>query len=605
MKIRLYLLCIPLLFLLASCTNSSNDLPKAEDGALVLTNENFMGIHKIPLNGEWEFFWQELLSEKEIEERLDTLNPANINVPSTWEDTVSTPYGYGTYYLKVILPEEKVGNTLAIDTVNQGTSYTLTVDGVRIASNGYVGNSTETSVPEYSNRLVYFTPRDKEINIVLHVSNFIQPYGGLFNPIYIGTTEQVVQSYNIGLAVSMFIIGGILVMGIYVLFIYLFRKKEKVFLFFGLINIVFTIYSLFKPPYYFKQIFSDFPWIWGHRIEIITIYLIFLLYLFLGKSMYPKEMRKGPLLIGVAISLLCIVITIVTPPNIYRPLLDYIFIVIGIYMLYILYVVLLALKRKRPTALVNLIAIMVFFTAVVNDAFISLKFIESVPFTTLGFFFYILIQSVNLSREYALKLDEAESLSFDLQKLNVTLDERIKDRTEELKQKNEELKQLTLVDGLTGIFNRRYFNENLTKYFDEAVTSSKPLSILMIDVDNFKRYNDQNGHVAGDELLINFAQLMNEICLPNGFTARYGGEEFSIVLPNIPAQEAIEFAENLRLEVEERKYLEKSPSIYVTVSIGVSSTEQHVFSQKEELLKKADEALYASKSNGKNQVTFL
>jgi len=605
LKLRLYLLCIPLLFLLASCTNSSNDLPKAENGALVLTNENFIDTHKIPLNGEWEFFWQELLSEKEIQERLDTLNPANIDVPSNWEDTVSTPYGYGTYYLKVILPEEKVGNTLAIDTVNQGTSYTLTVDGVRIASNGYVGNSSETSIPEYSHRLVYFTPRDKEINIVLHVSNFIHPFGGAFNPIFIGTTEQIMESYNIELAASMFIIGGILVMGIYILFIYLFRRKERVFLYFGLINIVITIYSIFKPPYYFNQIFSDVPWIWGHRIEIISIYLLFLLYLLLGRSMYPKEMKKGPLLIGATISLLSIVITIVTPSNIYRPLLDYTFIVIGIYMLYILYVVLLALKRKRPTALVNLIAIMVFFTAVVNDAFASLNFIDSIPFTTIGFFFYVLIQSVNLSREYALKLDEAEFLSYDLQKLNATLDERIKDRTEELKQKNEVLEQLTLVDGLTGIFNRRYFNEKLTKYFDEAITSSKPLTILMIDVDNFKRYNDQNGHVAGDELLINFAQLMNEICLPNGFTARYGGEEFSIVLPNTSTYEAIQFAENVRLEVEERKYVVTSPTTYITVSIGISSTEQHAFSQKEELLKKADEALYASKSNGKNQVTFL
>lgn len=604
MKLKLYLLCIPLLFLLASCTNSENNLPKAKDGVLVLTDENFSANNKIPLNGEWEFFWEELLNENEIKERMKKMNPPNLNVPSYWEDSVYTAHGYGTYYLKVILPEDVVGNTLAITTVNQGTSYTLTVDGERIASNGYVGNSKETSVPEYSDRLVYFTPRDREINIVLHISNFAHKFGGAFNPVYIGAPEKVMYAHNIQLAISMFIIGGILIMGVYEIFIYLFRRKEKVFLYFGMINIVISIYSLFKMPYYFNKIFTV-PWIWGHRIEIISIYILFLLYLLLGKSMYPKEMKNTPVLIGVIISLVCIVLTLVSRPSFYSSLLEYVFIVLGIYMIYNLYVVLLAYRRKRPTALVNLIAIMVFFTAVVNDVFASLEFIESLPFVTIGFFFYVLIQSINLSREYALKLNEAENLSLDLKKLNLSLDEKIKNRTEELKQKNEELKQLTLLDGLTGIYNRRYFEEHLTIFFDEALLSTKTISILMIDVDNFKQFNDQKGHVAGDRLLIDLAQLLNNLCIPNSFVARYGGEEFSIVLMDYSVQEVLQFAEDVRLEVEEQKYEQSSSSTYITVSIGVSSTEDHSFVHKEELIKRADQALYASKSNGKNQVTFL
>ncbi|SFQ32137.1 diguanylate cyclase (GGDEF) domain-containing protein [Psychrobacillus psychrotolerans] len=605
MKLKLYLLCIPLLFLLASCTNSENNLPKAKDGVLVLSNDNFSANNKIPLNGEWEFFWEELLNESDIKERTKKMNPPNINVPSYWEDSVYTAHGYGTYYLKVILPVDKVGNTLAITTVNQGTSYTLTVDGERIAANGYAGNSKETSIPEYSDRLVYFTPRDREINIVLHVSNFTHKFGGAFNPVYIGTPEKVMYSHNIQLATSMFIIGGILIMGVYEIFIYLFRRKEKVFLYFGLINIVIAIYSLFKMPYYYNKIFTEVPWIWGHRIEIISIYLLFLLYLLLGKSMYPKEMKKTPVLIGVIISLVCIVLTLVSQPSFYSSLLEYVFIILGIYMIYNLYVVLLAYRRKRPTALVNLIAIMVFFASVVNDVFASLNFIESLPFVTIGFFFYVLIQSINLSREFALKLNEAEELSFDLKKLNLSLDEKIKDRTEELNQKNEELERLTLLDGLTGIYNRRYFEEHLTIYFEEARLSTKLLAVLMIDVDNFKLYNDQKGHVAGDHLLINLAQLLNDLCIPNSFVARYGGEEFSIVLMDYSVQEIIQFAENVRLAVEEEKYEQSSNSTYITISIGVSSTENHSFVHKEELVKRADQALYASKSNGKNQVTFL
>ena len=123
------------------------------------------------MNGEWEFYWKELLTESEIKKRLQENHTCKYNrYPSGWENTVGTSFGYGTYYLKVIIPEEKVGNTLAITTTNQNTSYTLLINGVRVASNGYVGSSIQTSEPEYSNRLVYFTPRDKELNIVLHVS---------------------------------------------------------------------------------------------------------------------------------------------------------------------------------------------------------------------------------------------------------------------------------------------------------------------------------------------------------------------------------------------------------------------------------------------------
>jgi diguanylate cyclase (GGDEF)-like protein len=192
-----------------------------------------------------------------------------------------------------------------------------------------------------------------------------------------------------------------------------------------------------------------------------------------------------------------------------------------------------------------------------------------------------------------------------LQKLNASLDEKIKEATEELKTKNEELKRLTLVDGLTGIFNRRYFDEYMNKYFDEAISSNIPLSFLMIDVDNFKMYNDNKGHIAGDELLIKCSMLVNEMCSGNTFVARYGGEEFGVVLPNSSLQDAIDFAEDIRLLIEEQKLFIGVEDKYVSVSIGISSTEQHAFKQKEELIKRADQALYQSKKNGKNCITVL
>lgn len=321
--------------------------------------------------------------------------------------------------------------------------------------------------------------------------------------------------------------------------------------------------------------------------------------------MYPKEMKKIPTLIGIIIAFCSIIFTLIEQPLVFRPLLDVIFKIIILYVLYGLYVLIVAYKRKRPTARVNLIANLVYFVTVLNDVLLTLNWIVSIPLSTSGFFLYVLIQSFNLSKDYARKFEEAERLSSDLQVLNSSLDEKIKARTEELKQKNEELKRLTLIDGLTGIYNRRYFDEYMSKYFEGSYKNNSPLSILMIDVDNFKVYNDNYGHVAGDELLIKSSQLIKEMCPEDTFVARYGGEEFAIVLPNTSLQNVLNFAEDIRLMIEEQKFSLGKDNSYVTISIGASSTEKHAFKKKDELIDRADKALYQSKKNGKNRVTLL
>ncbi|WP_313894202.1 diguanylate cyclase [Psychrobacillus sp.] len=604
MKIKYLFVLIPLLFLLTSCEEASKQPPKiAKAGELILTQQDFMNEKSIELSGEWQFFWEELLSEKDIQSRLNKNPHLNLTLPtpSRWESSLGTPFGYGTYYLKVTIPEEKVGNTLAIATTNQNTSYTLSVNGVRVASNGYVGSSIETSEPQYSNRLVYFTPRNKELNIVLHVSNFLQPSGGVINPIYIGTAEQVSIDYQKHLAYTMFIIGSILVMGIYEIFIFFFRRENKEFLFFGLISIAITMYSVLRPPFYITKIAPILPWLWQDRLYLISIFVLFILFLCLVRIMYPKELKLLPVLIGVIATLGITMFTLFTQPVVYREIFTYFFVLVALFMVYVLYVLILAYKRKRPTALVNLVANTLFFASVINDVLLYAHWIDSVPLTSIGFFLYVVIQAINLGKDYARKFDETERLSGDLQKLNVSLEEKVRDRTEELKMKNTELKRQTQLDGLTGIYNRRYFDEYLGIHFQE----SEPLTLLMMDLDNFKAYNDQYGHVAGDELLITFSQLVKGLCEEDAFVARYGGEEFSVVLPNTSIQEAGQFAENIRILMEEQKFPTGQEGKYVTASIGVSSTEQHAFTEKEQLLERADKALYESKANGKNRVSVL
>lgn len=158
MKIKLFLLLLPFLFILSACQKDAEPHPVAEDGELVLTREDFLNPQLIELKGEWKFFLERIFPESEVKKRLETEQQKNIQLPSSWTSVTDTPYRYSTYYLKVTLPTEKVGTSLALKTTDQSTSYTLLVNGVRLASNGFVGTSAETSKPEYSNRLVHFTP---------------------------------------------------------------------------------------------------------------------------------------------------------------------------------------------------------------------------------------------------------------------------------------------------------------------------------------------------------------------------------------------------------------------------------------------------------------
>ena len=169
---------------------------------------------------------------------------------------------------------------------------------------------------------------------------------------------------------------------------------------------------------------------------------------------------------------------------------------------------------------------------------------------------------------------------------------------EELKAANAQLAALATTDGLTGIKNHRAFQEKLTEEFERCVRYQHPLSILLIDVDKFKNYNDDFGHPAGDEVLKRVAAAIREASRNTDFVARYGGEEFVVVLPDTDATGAMETGERVRRAIAEQTWERRD----ITVSIGAVSLTQATASAAE-LVESADRALYLSKERGRNRVT--
>lgn len=169
-------------------------------------------------------------------------------------------------------------------------------------------------------------------------------------------------------------------------------------------------------------------------------------------------------------------------------------------------------------------------------------------------------------------------------------------------QAEKKLEKMAVTDGLTSLYNRAYFNDKLEDELQRSLRYKTPLCLLMLDIDYFKPINDTYGHQAGDACLVALATLLKRFSRKVDTCARYGGEEFIIVLPQTPFENAREFAERLRQEVEKLKVQYEDQTIQYTLSIGVSSLSLADGTTAEALLKAADSALYEAKESGRNRV---
>lgn len=209
------------------------------------------------------------------------------------------------------------------------------------------------------------------------------------------------------------------------------------------------------------------------------------------------------------------------------------------------------------------------------------------------------------SRRLGLELAAQGRLREEIAAANVLLEDKVRARTAELEEVNRQLAGLSITDGLTGLANRRRFDEAFSSEWQRARRQGLPLALAMIDVDEFKAYNDHFGHQAGDECLRRIsAILLGGVHRSGELIARYGGEEFVVILPGISLKESMVLAESLRLAVQEARLPHTAGSLrgVVTVSIGVAAGIPQVGDSAEELLRDADGAMYEAKRQGRNTV---
>ncbi len=179
---------------------------------------------------------------------------------------------------------------------------------------------------------------------------------------------------------------------------------------------------------------------------------------------------------------------------------------------------------------------------------------------------------------------------------------RARKHINQLKMLNDSLGYQANHDSLTGLFNKRYFQEAIAGNFAQAQRYAQDLTCVLIDLDHFKRVNDDHGHIFGDQVLAEFGKLLKNRTRVSDLAARYGGEEFVLLLPNTGTEQAIHLVENIREAAESHCYTNGSALLQVTCSIGLSSIRSCGAEDYAALVVKADEALYKAKEKGRNAI---
>ncbi len=194
-------------------------------------------------------------------------------------------------------------------------------------------------------------------------------------------------------------------------------------------------------------------------------------------------------------------------------------------------------------------------------------------------------------------------IAYSIYQVNMQNVRQERDRLEkEVEARTKEIKQLSNTDPLTGLSSRRYLEEQMGVEFKRAVRYDHSLSMLMVDLDHFKKINDTLGHLAGDKVLSEVGRRLGKTIRETDFIGRYGGEEFVVILPETPTSDAAQIADKMRELIAERPVFFEGRPINVTVSIGVAELCDSMTTY-EEVFHNADKALYTSKENGRNRIT--
>lgn len=555
------------------------------------------------LNGGWTFFPGQYLTPEEVKKELKNNKGIDVKAPYFIKPKYREMKGLGTYSTVISLPDDFVGKWLQLYIPIQLSNYKVYIDDQLLTENKQnilVNTASDRSIQTPS---PIFLVHDHKLRITYQIVDFPEENAGIRKSMMIGN-EKAIQKYNERQDfLHIFLIGGITLIGMISLVLYIFKREERSFIAFSLFCFLTSTWGFFTDAYLITVFYDGIEWATAVRFAYLLPELVILLYLYYLTITYKDAVNKWAMVFYYVVMWFTIVITFTTETVVFQNTFVFANVLLAPFYIYYFFSILRKVEWKNRLELLTVFGISLVFLASLHDIYQIMISGNSIHYTFLALAVFIAIQCFILSREFALQWSEIECLNTELVKWNETLDEKIKIRTAKLEESNMKLRSLALLDGLTGAFNRHYFNKNYENLFQKHLEVGEPFSVLIIDVDEFKKYNDYYGHIEGDKLLRKLVDvLIKNLPISAQFT-RYGGEEFAILVDRMGFEELEQLAEQLREVTEQLQlpHLGRERGV-VTISIGGISLHNSYYDDALEVLKIADEQLYLAKNSGRNQV---
>ncbi len=425
---------IILLLLIWGCSGNRDAAPRARQGLIDLSSLDMTRLDPVRLDGEWEFYWKQLLSPEDFQGVHLPAPPAFIELPRAWNGFTFNNAelggkGYATFRLQILPGSGK--RELALHLVDLNSAYRLWANGRLLVENGVVGKDLSGETPGQSIQQPRLSIGGQPVELVLQVSNYHYREGGVVSSIKIGPADKLEAAQRREWGLALLCIGSLLVMGIYHIALFCFRRTNIAPLYFGIYSLLWMGYFLTSSAngWVVRIFFETLPVQFINRIDLICFLLSVPVGYSFFRALYPMEFSLRLQQVIWVLASLYAVLGVVATTMIFTALIPAYYLFSMALILYCLLMLLRATQRGRDGSSYILTGFIVLGFSGINDMLCDLQLIRSVYLIHLGMFIFILFQACALSLRFSRAFSAVEKLSDELSEKNLSLEEEIAERT--------------------------------------------------------------------------------------------------------------------------------------------------------------------------------
>jgi serine phosphatase RsbU (regulator of sigma subunit) len=424
---------------LSCCQNLPSSKPKMIKGFLDLSHWNFEQQGIVDISGECKFYWQQLLlPNQESEDFVFQTIPSKWN-GRKWKDTTLDAKGYATYRLQIYLHPTYQNKRLAVKIGYVNTAYLFFSQGENLGGVGKIATQEESHIPNINPKFYAFEVKQDTLDLLVQVANYQDRYGGLTGAFKIGLESQIINQHQAKTNYLFFVLGILVVMGLYHLSLYFFRKKNKAALYFGLLCVAISLRMFVTDEHIITDFYENTPFQLSSKISYLTFYLGVLIAAYFFHAVYPKDFSIKVCQVVKWVALAYSIVTLLTDIVFYSKFLTAFQLFTLAFLVYTLYFTARIVFLRREGSITFLVGVVCIMAATINDILHANEVINSFTAVPLGLLLFIFSQTLLLSSLFSKAFQKVEDLSEEMRQINNNLENIVKQRTNELGSANSEL----------------------------------------------------------------------------------------------------------------------------------------------------------------------